>query len=116
MTVSQLVSQILLTIGSRPDVRLWRSQPLVAQDRSGRIIRALPKGHPDLTGLLRRTCTCGRPYTAPLYVEAKSETGSLRPEQRQWRGLLDRWGVPYACARSVHDVVDIIGPPPAKAD
>ncbi len=100
MSESHVVSAILLQIGSRPDVRLWRSQPLVAHDRAGRKIRALPKGHPDLTGLLRLPGG----WCAPLFVEAKSDDGRLSPEQRQWKAILESWGACYVTARSVADV------------
>ncbi len=106
---SALVSQILLEIGSRPDVRLWRSQPLAARGPSGRVIRALPKGHPDLTGIVR----CERPdpitgqpvvFGRALYIECKSATGRVRPEQQKFADMLLLFGAIYVLARSVDDV------------
>lgn len=106
---SALVSQILLEIGSRPDVRLWRSQPLAARVSGGRVIRALPKGHPDLAGILR----CERPdpitgqsaaFGRALYIECKSATGRVRPEQQKFADMLLLFGAIYVLACSVDDV------------
>jgi len=96
---SALLSQIFHRVGSRPDCRIWRSQPLAARDRNGRIVRALPKGHPDIAGLIRLLPG----VAAPLYVEAKYATG-LRPEQRHWRDMLLKFGACYVCAETVEAV------------
>ena len=93
---SALVSEILLVVGSRPDVRLWRSQPLVARGPTGRVIRALPNGHPDLCGVIAG----GR----AIYIEVKSATGRVRPAQEKFLSMLRLMGALVIVARSVEDV------------
>ena len=86
-----------MRVGSRPDVRLWRSQPIAAHDKNGRIIRALPKGFPDLSGILRG----GR----MLAVECKAPGKKRTPEQENWGRMLTEWGACYVLAYSLADVL-----------
>ena len=102
LTESQLLARILIAFGGRPEVRLWRAQPLVTADRSGRMMRALPKGHPDLCGFLR-------PSGRMVMLEVKSAKGRLSPEQRAWAAVLTAGGVCYAVVRSLDDVAKALG-------
>ena len=102
-----LVAAILLEVGSLPGVRLWRSQPLAARAKTGRVIRALPKGHPDITGVLRCACGCG--HARPIYIECKART-KLSPEQDAWRRMLQSYGAIWIEAHSVQDVLDALPP------
>ena len=97
---SALVQEILRVVGSRPDVRLWRSQPLVARGPSGRVIRALPNGHPDLMGCIASGPLPGR----MLAIECKAPTGRVSPSQEKFLNMLMLMGALVVVARSVEDV------------
>jgi hypothetical protein len=96
MTESQLVRAILLRFGSHPQLRLWRSQPLVARTRDGRVVRALPTGHPDVTGVMY-------PGVA-VYIEIKTKTGKRSKAQVAFCDMLVKYGARYILARSLEDV------------
>ena len=96
MTESTLLSDILLRFGSDPRLRVWRSNVLVAKDKSGRVIRAGVKGQADISGILMG----GR----RIEIEVKSKTGQQRPEQKKWQAMIERFGGVYVLARSTDDV------------
>ena len=62
-----------------------------------RPMRTAPKGHPDLSGMLRG----GR----ALYVECKSSVGKLTEEQAAFLSLVNQHGGLAFVARSVDDVL-----------
>jgi hypothetical protein len=97
---SQLVQQILLEIGKRRDVRIWRSNTGAAKGRGARgkeyFVRFGVPGAADLSGLLAG----GR----RLEVECKSGRGRVRPEQKAFAEMVERFGGLYVLARSVEDV------------
>jgi hypothetical protein len=61
-----------------------------------RFVRAGWRGAPDLVILLRDGRT--------LWVECKSATGKLSPDQVEFRRLCDERGTPWVLARSWDDV------------
>jgi hypothetical protein len=101
MTEAQLMRAILARFGSNSQFRLWRSQPLVARTREGRVVRALPKGHPDLSGILAG----GR----AVFLEVKTPTGKLSKEQLAFGAMALRFGAAYAVVRSLDDVAVALG-------
>ena len=107
MREQQIQTDILLEFGSRPDVRLWRCNVIVAKTPEGGRIRSLPKGHPDIAGILAG----GR----ALYIEVKSATGRLSKEQTAFRDMALGLGALWVLARSVQDVHDAIQKHPDKA-
>lgn len=96
MTEAQLVRAILLRFGAHPQLRLWRSQPLVARTRDGRVVRALPVGFPDISGV---TAT-GR----MIAIECKTPTGRVSSKQTAFLDMLRKFGALVILARSVEDV------------
>lgn len=96
MTESTLLADILLRFGSDPRLRLWRANVLVAQDKSGRVVRSGVKGQADISGILMG----GR----RIEIEVKTATGQQRPEQKKWQAMIERFGGLYVLARSVDDV------------
>lgn len=103
MSEAQLVSQILLRCGSLPNVRLWRSQPLVARTKTGRVLRALPVGFPDLSGITSTGRFIG--------LEVKTPTGRVSQEQAAFGAMLVKWGACYGVVRSVEDALRLLGMP-----
>ena len=95
MRERNLQSDILRAFGTRPGLRLWRANVGVA--RIGfRVVRFGIPGQADLTGIL--------PDGRRIEVEAKSENGRQTEEQRNYQGMIERFGGLYVLARSVEDV------------
>lgn len=97
MTEAELMNQILLAFGARPDLKIWRSNVLVARDRTGRVVRAGIKGQADISGILA-------PQGRRVEIEVKTATGRQRPEQKNWQAMIEAMGGIYVVARSVEDV------------
>jgi len=101
MTEAQIQREILLHVGARPDVRLWRAnagRALVPTADGGlRPIQVNLPGCPDLIGFLA-------PSGRFLGIEVKAANGRLRPAQEAFRDALKRAGGLYIVARSVDDV------------
>ncbi|MCC7015028.1 MAG: hypothetical protein IT454_20865 [Planctomycetes bacterium] len=97
MSESDLLANILLTFGSRPGLRIWRSNVLVARDQSGRVVRAGVKGQADISGILA-------PSGRRIEIECKTAAGRQSPEQRRWQAMIEKYGGIYVLARSVDDV------------
>ena len=101
MTEKQLQNLILLTFGTRHDMRLWRSNTGVARMGPRRIVRFGVPGQADLTGIL--------PRGVRLEIEVKTNAGQQTPEQKNYQRIIERFGGVYVLARSVDDVWDAIG-------
>lgn len=61
------------------------------------------KGHPDLTAVLP-VLVAGEQVGIGLYIEVKTPTGSLKPEQKEKLQRLDAAGALCVVARSLEDV------------
>lgn len=94
---SDLVQSILVRFGSRPTLRLWRANVLVARDQSGRVVKAGIKGQADISGILA-------PSGRRIEIECKTQTGRQTDEQRAWQWMIERMGGLYVLARSTDDV------------
>lgn len=107
MTEASLQRAILLEIGSRPDVRIWRAnagRALVPTADGGlRPIQVNLPGCPDLIGWVT---LAGRAVF--LGIEVKAPRGRLRPAQEAFRDALTRSGGLYIVARSVEDVTRVL--------
>ena len=103
MTEATLTRAILLRCGSLPHVRLWRSQPLVARTKTGRVVRALPVGFPDISGIMAG----GR----MVALECKTTTGRVSQEQAAFGAMLVKFGALYGVVRSVEDALRVLGMP-----
>ncbi len=104
-------------VGAHPAHRLWRIQPLVAQDpETGRVVVAAPKGIADLVGIRRTTCQqCGAPGPGQLIaLEVKAPGGRPRPDQVTWGAAVTMMGGLYVVPHSVTEACELLGlPPPA---
>lgn len=89
---------ILLALGSRPDVRLWKQwHSGLLLTRDGRPTKVGTPGMADLSGIVAD----GR----RLEVEVKSETGTMRDTQRSFGAMIERFRGIYIVARSVEDAI-----------
>jgi hypothetical protein len=90
-----LMRHLLLALGRRPDVRLWRQNVgrIPVRDAQGRVLRVFstgtPRGAADLTGYVR-------PEGWRLEIEVKGPGGVLRPEQATFARLVTLGGCVYA--------------------
>jgi hypothetical protein len=103
MSEALIERNILSAIGARRDLRIWRSKVYPAiNPRTGERVggTSLPKGHPDLAGLIR----LAGGFCAPLFIENKSETGRVSLEQRRFGAMLKAFNACYILARSPADV------------
>lgn len=91
---STILKQILLALGSRPDLRVWRINVGAWKTEHG-FVRSAPKGTPDICGIL----TGG----FALFIETKSATGRQSKEQKAFQAMVERFGGCYVLARSVEE-------------
>lgn len=92
-----LVADVLLAIGSRPDVRVWKNATGVAKI-DDRVIRFGLKGSADIIGILA-------PSGRFLAIECKVGRDSQRPEQKNFQAMISLMGGLYILARSVDGVL-----------
>lgn len=94
---SALIRAVLLAVGARPDLRVWRQNTGAARLPSGRIVRFGIPGAADISGILRG----GR----RLEIECKSRDGRLSALQERFCRVIQHHGGLYILARSVDDVL-----------
>ncbi|MEX3481294.1 VRR-NUC domain-containing protein [Staphylococcus hominis] len=100
MTEQKIQNEIILAINQRGH-RLWRANAGKVQTKDNRIIKLLPTGFSDTFGYRKSD---GR----AIFIEVKTESGRLRPEQKKFRDFLKTQKVIYGVARSVQEAIDII--------
>lgn len=97
----EILHEILLALGARPDLIIWRQNTMQARAASGRMVRSCPDGVADILG-----CLQGGRFLA---IEVKSETGALRPAQRAWLARMQQLGALVVVARSAQEAVAAVG-------
>lgn len=100
MTEKQIQNLILLTFGTRHDMRLWRANVGVAR-MGKRVVRFGVPGQADLSGIL--------PGGIRLEIEVKTNSGQQTPQQKNYQRIIERFGGVYVLARCVDDVWNAIG-------
>lgn len=73
---------------------------------SGRTVRFSTKGHPDF--YCRSRPRKGAGPARVLWIEAKTKTGKLSPEQEDWKKTAERHGDLYVIARNLEDVMGVV--------
>ncbi len=96
---------ILLDLGARPDLRIWRNNTGVGIAPNGRRVRFGTPGAADIIGILTIANGLGR----FIALEVKSATGRVRPEQQAWGAMVRKHGGFYAVVRSVEEARQAIG-------
>lgn len=108
MTEKAIQSSILLALGGRRHVRVFRNNVGKAKAEDGRfIVYGLHVGSGDLIGWRTVTITpdmVGKPIAQFLSVEVKTPEGRLRPEQRVWLEAVNAAGGHAIVARDAEDV------------
>lgn len=91
----RLVEEILLRLGSRPDVMVWRNVTgQFLAPKSGAWVKVGVPGAPDILGV-----ALGR----AIAVEAKTGAGRLGLSQRKWKAAFENRRGIYIEARSAED-------------
>lgn len=97
----------LLVRCSALGARVFRNNVGKLQDRNGRVVTyGLCVGSSDLIGYLPVTIGpehVGQTLAVFVAIEAKTETGRLRPEQRQFLDVVQGHGAIAGVVRSVED-------------
>lgn len=94
-TEAELLRAILVALGARPEVRLFRNNVGLARDATGRHVRfGLAVGASDLVGIVA-------PHGRFLALEVKSPKGRVRPEQEAFLEMIRGLGGVGRVVRSV---------------
>lgn len=97
MSETNLVKAILLHIGARPDVRVWRNNTGCLTDRNGRPVFFGLTGSADILGIIA-------PEGRFLAIECKTPAGRQREAQKFFQKMVESMGGIYILARKVEDV------------
>jgi hypothetical protein len=94
----EFIRRLMLALGRRPDMRIWRQNvgSIPVRDERGRVLRVfhtgVPKGAADLSGYVR-------PEGWRLEIEVKGPGGARSPEQERFAQLVAQGGCVYALVR-----------------
>lgn len=125
-------ARILLVLGARPDVRLFRNNTgmgwagRLVENRNGRVILAdarplhagLCTGSSDLIGWTTVTVTpamVGQPAALFTAIEVKTARGRLSDDQRRFVDAVARFGGIAGLARSPDDAAALVAAGPVGA-
>jgi hypothetical protein len=113
MPSEQTTQQQIRLACSSGSTRLFRNNTGTLCDANGRPVQfGLAKGSADLIGWTTRTITpdmVGQTVAVFTSIEVKSQSGRLRPEQRQWLEAVQAAGGIAGMARSVEDARALLG-------
>jgi hypothetical protein len=98
VTEHQIQQHILLTLGARPGLRIWRNNTGAVKDQHGRLIRFGLVGSADILGVLA-------PSGRFVAIEVKTDVGRQSEAQRNFQRMIEDHGGVYILARSVDDAV-----------
>jgi len=95
---SNLVSAILIAIGSRPDIRVWKNATGIGRSFDGeRTIAYGLKGSADILGIM-----AGGRFLA---IEVKTGTAVQTKEQKAFEAMVNKFGGLYVLARSIQELI-----------
>lgn len=100
MTEQEIQNKIILEV-NKLGHRLWRANAGKVQTKDNRIIKLFPRGFSDTVGFRKQDGKA-------IFIEVKTRTGKLRPEQKKFRDFLINQPVIYGVARSPEEAINII--------
>jgi hypothetical protein len=105
MRESEIQAAIMVALGARADIRLWRQNVGVARPLSnpGSVVRYGVPGQSDIGGVYTHNG-----IGVVLQIEVKAARGRVAPEQIKWLAMIERMGGIAVVARSVDDVLDAL--------
>lgn len=98
MREHEIQQRILLAIGNRPGLRVWRNQTGALKNDRGQLIRFGCPGSADILGIMA-------PDGRFLAIEVKTDSGRQSDQQRHFQTMIENHGGLYILARSVEDVL-----------
>lgn len=113
---SAVQSEIMLHLGRRPDVRVFRNHNIKLQDKFGRWHACgLMPGSADIVGIQRVVITpemVGQTVGVWVSVEVKAPGARTKPEQLKaqvnWRDFILQWGGKAGFASSCAEAENIV--------
>ena len=104
MLESKLQHDIFAALGALPGVVCWRNNVGVASQGERSVAYGVGgKGAPDLLVEVQRGS-----WWVAVWLEVKTETGRVRPEQKAWHDAARRMGRHVFVVRSVQDAVEVV--------
>jgi hypothetical protein len=93
---SEVLASVLLALGSRTDVRVFRANTGMAR-YGDMVVRYGVPGQADITGIL--------PDGRRLEIECKTLVGRLSKQQQAFQRMIERFNGLYLVARSAADAL-----------
>lgn len=100
----ELVHNVLLAIGSKPYVRVWKQNTGVGATANGKRLHFGLPGAADITGILRHVSGVG----LRLEIECKTGSGKLSEKQLNFKNMIDKMGGLYLVCRSVQEAIEFV--------
>ena len=101
MSETDLVRALLGALAIEPGVLAWRNNTGVAHVHGSTLRYGLGVGSPDII-------CCVAPYGRIVGLEAKTESGKQRPDQKIWQGAVEEHGGYYDVVRNVLEGVGAV--------
>jgi hypothetical protein len=101
-----LQAAIMAALGAIPGVVVWRNNVGSAMSASAGQRVAYGVGGPGAPDLLCEVCRAG--VWLAVWLEVKTATGRLRPEQVRWHEAARAEGRHVAVVRSVGDALEVV--------
>ena len=99
MKEAEILSEVMIEIGSIPGVLAWRNNTGMIKSADGRFVRFGTPGSPDVIVI------AGGKFVG---LEVKTERGRLSPRQRKWRAACETAGGIYAVVRDAHSAFMVV--------
>lgn len=110
---SALVHAIMIKVGARPYIRIWKRVVglfyRVRKNNLGQVVEAVAikigeEGEPDLDGVLRRWDGIGQRFG----IECKTGEAGQNTAQKRYQAMLESMGGLYILARSPEQALEIL--------